>query len=223
MTDRLGNGYEVVTVDLPGHGASSTVVADLPGTADLVADAAGAGCYVGYSMGGRVLLHLALRRPELVRSMVLISTTAGIDDPDERTRRRQADDALALHIEAIGVMAFLEEWLSTPLFAGLDRSAEMLASRISNTPTGLANSLRASGTGTQQPLWFRLSALTMPIRIICGANDEKFVDQGRRLVDAIGANASLEVFEGSGHALHLEDPDLFTTSLRRWLEQHATR
>ena len=122
----------------------------------------GASCgpatYVGYSMGGRLCLHLALARPETVERLVLVSATAGIEDDDERATRRAADDALATSLERDGVDAFLDGWLAQPMFATLADPG--LDDRRRNVAAGLASSLRLAGTGTQQPLWDRLASLT---------------------------------------------------------------
>ena len=96
-------------------------------------DAGGTGTYVGYSMGGRVSLHAALAHPDAVERLVLIGATAGIDDPDERAARREADDRLADHIEAVGVPAFIDEWLANPLFAGLTEATALRSDRLRNT------------------------------------------------------------------------------------------
>ena len=99
-----GLGRRVVTVDLPGHGSSDPALdsSDLATAASLVAATAGRAVYVGYSMGGRVALRLALDRPEEVEALVLIGATAGIVDTDERRARQSSDSALAERIEAIG-------------------------------------------------------------------------------------------------------------------------
>ena len=143
--------------DLPGHGDSAAVQADLWGSAErLVADG-GTGTYVGYSMGGRVALHAALTHRDAVDQLVLIGATPGIIDGTEREARRSADDALADHIEEVGVAAFIDEWLANPLFAGLTDQTAQRADRLRNTAPGLSSSLRLTGTGTQEPLWNRLA------------------------------------------------------------------
>jgi 2-succinyl-6-hydroxy-2,4-cyclohexadiene-1-carboxylate synthase len=212
----LSTWNELAAVDLPGHGASGDVRADLAGTAELVAHQAGRATYLGYSMGGRVALHLALAFPHLVERLVLIGATGGIDDAAERAERRKADEALAATIERDGVPAFLDRWLAQPLFARLKPDAADRADRERNTAAGLASSLRLTGTGTQTPLWSRLHELTMPVLVIAGEHDPKFTELGERLVSNIGANATLAIIEGAGHTVHLEQPDAFVARYRVW-------
>ncbi len=219
LTSDLAGDHEVVRVDAPGHGGSSDLRADLPATADLLA-AFGPATFLGYSMGGRMCLELALRHPEAVEALVLVSVTAGIDDPDERATRRASDEALAERIEAEGVDAFLDHWLSLPLFAGLPPEGRFDAERRANTASGLAASLRLAGTGTQSPSWGRLAELTMPVLVVAGADDAKFTALAQRLGDAIGANATLQVVPDAGHTTHLEAPDAFLAALRPWLAAH---
>ena len=203
-------GHEVMTPDLPGHGARSKVRATLPETAELIAEECGPACYIGYSLGGRVCLQLAKQHPEVVERLVVLSATAGIDDPDERANRRAADNRLADELESSGdVAAFLERWLAGPLFASLPREAAGMEARLNNTADGLASSLRLAGTGAQEPLWDRLGSLPMPVLVVAGELDEKFGALGKRLVAAIGAYARLELIAGAGHAAHLERPDAF--------------
>ena len=127
-------------------------------------------------MGARFCLHLALERPELVDSLVLVSGTAGIDDDDERTARRRADDDLAEQLdpadparsEAVPVATFVRRWMANPMFAGVGPEAGGLVERLTNTGPGLASSLRLAGTGTQEPLWSELHRLDMPVLVVTG-------------------------------------------------------
>lgn len=204
--DLLAERAELVLVDAPGHGRSRHDDADLWTAADLVTEAAGSGIYLGYSMGGRIALHAALRRPDLVRGLVLIGATAGLDDETERAKRRAADEDLADRLLAEGLPAFLDRWLRGPLFAGLSAEGAARAERLANRTEGLAASLRHCGTGTQEPLWDRLDRLTMPVLIVVGDRDEKFSAIGRRLVATmVGTEARLLSLPGT-HAVHLEQP-----------------
>lgn len=217
IADDLARDHEVVLVDAPGHGDSAAVEADLVGAGHLLADCGGPATYVGYSMGGRMVLHAALDRPDVVRALVLVGATAGLESADERAARRADDEARALRLEEIGVEAFVDEWLALPLFAGLDAASAARPERLRNTVAGLAGSLRRAGTGTQEPSWHRLGDLTVPVLVVAGENDDKFVALGRRLAAAIGPSATFEVVEGAGHTAHLERPQRFLEILRPWL------
>ncbi len=220
LADDLAIDHEVIRVDLPGHGASSTIVADVADGARRLGLTGGAGTYLGYSLGGRHALALAVERPDLVEALVVVGATAGIEDPSERSARAEADDRLADRLEALGVDAFLTEWLAQPLFAGLDARAGGLEARRTNSAAGMASSLRHAGTGRQQPGWHQLGQLAMPVLVVVGARDERYRALGEQLVGAIGASARLAVLDGVGHACHLEDPDGFLAVLRPWLARH---
>lgn len=217
VAEGLARQHQVVAVDAPGHGYSSHIQADLWQGARLLGEAGGQAAYLGYSMGGRLCLHLALAAPYLVRRLVLVGATAGIDDAEERAARRDADEALAEGLERDGLDAFLERWLANPLFAGLSDESAGLEARRQNTVEGLAASLRLTGTGSQESLWDRLPRLEMPVLVVTGARDSKFTELGERLVAAIGANASLAVIPDAGHSVHLEQPDAFLSAVAPFL------
>jgi 2-succinyl-6-hydroxy-2,4-cyclohexadiene-1-carboxylate synthase len=217
----LGTGHELVMPDLPGHGQSPPATGDLAEAAALVAESCGAGSYVGYSFGGRVALHLALARPELVERLVLVGTTAGIEDLYEREERKQADDDLADRLEGVGdegVAGFLDDWLAGPLFAHLTQEQADLESRLVNSASGLASALRRLGTGTQLPVWEEVGTLEMPVLVVAGQDDAKFVDAGQRLASAIGPNAVFVIAPNCGHAVPFEQPAAFATMTRAFVE-----
>jgi 2-succinyl-6-hydroxy-2,4-cyclohexadiene-1-carboxylate synthase len=220
LSTDLARDHEVVAVDAPGHGRSVEVRADLVTTGRLLVAVGGPATYIGYSMGGRMCLHAAVADPASVRGLVVVGATGGIDDVAERSARRDADDALADHLEEIGLDAFLEEWLDQPIFAGLDEAAADRRSRLDNTTSGLASNLRLAGTGTQRPLWDRLHVVDCPVLVIAGERDVKFRAAGEHLTAAIGPNAELLVIEGAGHAAQAEQPEEFGRLLRAWLRTH---
>jgi 2-succinyl-6-hydroxy-2,4-cyclohexadiene-1-carboxylate synthase len=215
VLDRLDASAATCAVDLPGHGESSDIVADLWDTASLVVDAAGSGVYVGYSLGGRVALHAALRHPQAVDRLIVIGATGGIDDESERRQRREADELLAESIERDGVEAFLDRWLAQPMFAGIPDDRP---NRIANTATGLATSLRSTGTGTQTPLWHQLASVGIPTLVMAGERDQKFTALGHRLTEAIGPAATFVPVPGAGHAAHLEQPGFVADAISSWLK-----
>lgn len=211
-------GHRCVLVDLPGHGGSAHVRADLRRAADMLGTVGGPAVYVGYSLGGRVCLHLALMYPHLVERLALIGAHPGIDDDGDRSARRAADDALASHIHAVGVSAFLREWVAQPLFGGMSATEADFADRERNTADGLASSLRMMGTGTQVPLWPRLLELTMPVLAMAGADDHKFAAVAAQLAEAAPHARSL-LIDGAAHAAHLQRPDAVVSALEQFVHQ----
>jgi len=217
VADDLATDHELVLVDAPGHGRSSGVDVPFTEAAGLIGAAGGPATYVGYSMGGRLCLRLALDHPELVDRLVLIGASPGLRAPDEQAARQAADEVLAQHIIDVGIEVFIDEWLAQPLFAGLPAPLACRAERLQNATNGLASSLRNAGTGAQEPLWDRLSELTMPVLLITGADDAKFTGIAEQMRAEIGRNATHRVIDGAGHTAHLEAPTPFLAALRAWL------
>ncbi len=216
----LARDHTVIRVDAPGHGMSADVMAGLRGGGRMIADQGGTAAYLGYSMGGRFLLHLALANPELVTGLVLVGATAGIDDPAERAARAQADRETGRRIREMGMLEFVKWWVANPMFAGIPAEHQFLMERMENTVDGLESSVVQAGTGSQDPSWDRLHRLDMPVLVMAGALDEKYAALGERLVASIGPNATLALVPDAGHAAHLEQPTAFLGLLRPWLAAH---
>ena len=212
------DGYEAIVVDAPGHGGSTNVRADLRRAADMLTALCGFGVYIGYSLGGRLCMHAALMYPHLVRGLAVIGASPGIADESERAERRTADNRLADHIVDVGLEAFVEEWLAQPLFAGLELDEAQRADRLTNTPGGLASSLRHAGTGAQGSLWPRLREMNMPVVTMSGELDHKFAAIGRQIAAAVPEGRSVEI-PGAGHAAHLQQGDEVIGALTAWLSE----
>ena len=215
--DLLQPEQSIVRVDAPGHANSTSVTADLPTTATMVTQQSGLADYIGYSMGARLALHIALLHPTSVRRLVLVSGSPGLRSPNERSARVQSDEMIAREIAEIGVDKFVEKWLSGPLFAGLTSTPADIRDRLRNTSAGLASSLRLSGTGSQESLWERLHELNMPVLLVVGSNDDKFRQIGDEMKNTIGANADLTVINNAGHSVHLEQPQNFQSVVGEFL------
>jgi 2-succinyl-6-hydroxy-2,4-cyclohexadiene-1-carboxylate synthase len=165
-------------------------------------------------MGGRVAQHVALAAPERIERLVLVATTAGIDDDAERAARRADDERLAAFAEQATIDAFADRWAAQPLFAGTPPAAARIwrEDLLRNDPRALAAVLRGLGTGAMAPLWDRLAELTMPTTVLAGADDPKFVALGARLAAMLPA-AQLTVVPGAGHGLPREAPAAVAAAL----------
>jgi len=182
--------------------------------------------WIGYSLGGRVALNLAIRKPELVRGVILVSASPGLQYKAERDARVEEDEALAQFILAAGMEAFVERWLAMPLFAGFDQMPEERVKlererRLSQRPIGLANSLRGLGTGNMPSLWDRLGEIKAPALVVTGDEDEKFSQIGATMVSAI-PGAEMARVPASSHAPQTEQPDTFVLVVSRFIRNQES-
>jgi 2-succinyl-6-hydroxy-2,4-cyclohexadiene-1-carboxylate synthase len=224
VISKMPAGWKWIVPDLRGHGETQTRQGSLCSmeacTEDLVAmwDELGVERthLAGYSMGGRLALHVAARRPDRVLSLLTIGAHAGLDE-DAREGRRRGDEGLAERIEKEGIEAFVDYWGALPLFAGLQRRgpsyvAQVRAERLQNHVAGLACSLRGMGAGTMEPVWNELGQVTLPCTFVAGQQDHGYVASARRLAATV-RNGKLEIVPRAGHAVHQERPDAFARLL----------
>lgn len=232
LITRMPDGWMWIVPDLRGHGETQTrhgaPCSMAACTADLVNlwDELGVERthLVGYSMGGRLALHVGARRPERVLSLVTIGAHAGLDE-DAREGRRRGDEALAERIEQDGLEAFVDYWGSLPLFGGLQQRgpayvAHVRAERMQNHVAGLACSLRGMGAGVMEPVWDELARAPFPCTFVAGQLDHGYVASARRLTAAV-PNGHTELVLRAGHAVHQERPDAFARVLANHLAATA--
>ena len=224
----LEGRHRCIAVDLPGHGASLGTPPDrytMEGAAQSVLnilDATGTprATIVGYSMGGRLALYLALRHPDRCAGLFLESTSPGIEDAGERAARRTADEEKAARLEGGDFEGFVRDWYRQPLFAPLARDEDLLRrttkDRLRNDPAELAKSLRGMGTGNQPSLWGELPRLRVPALAVAGGLDEKFVGISRRMA-SLNSSIRAAVVPGAGHNVHAEVPTAYLSSLKGFL------
>ncbi len=210
--------YRALTPDLRGHGRRARLrpISFAGCVRDVLAAAPNAPfTLAGYSLGGRVALHVALMAPERVARLVLVAATAGIEHPGEREERRRADAALADRIEPMSPDAFAREWQAQPIFEGTPPAAAELWSEDlrRSSPRDLADVLRGIGAGATEPLWHRLPELAMPCDVVVGERDAKYLALGERLQRDL-PHARLHVIPGAGHGIPREAPHELATILR---------
>lgn len=224
--------FYCIVPDLPGHGQTKTQTDSytFPKTADTLL--ALLRCLniqkthlLGYSMGGRLALHLVCEFPECFVRVVLESASPGLRTVEERARRRVSDGVIAHRLQTTPLPIFLDQWYRNPLFASLqqypDKYAAMLRRRECNKPTELAQALEGLGTGQQTSLWNALETLTQPLLLVVGSLDDKFVAINCEMLARAGDGygCKLEMIENCGHNLHLEAPTVYACTVLLFLNE----
>jgi len=223
--------FQVLIPDILGHGRSASpedptryqiaqVAADILTLLDL--HTGQPAHLLGYSMGGRLALYLAVHYPERFASLVLESASPGLKSEAERAARRQSDNALADRIEREGIEAFVDDWESLPLWSSqqhlsLETRAALRQQRLQNNPTGLANSLRGMGAGAQPSLWQNLQDVGLLVLLLTGESDQKFGGIGKEMAPLL-PQASHVTMPDAGHTIHLEKPTPYSQTVVSFLK-----
>ncbi len=231
LAETLAPGYTTLAVDLIGHGRSArpTMLDRYQmrrAVDDLAALVRGLGyaeaVWLGYSLGGRTALQVAVQRPDVVSALILEGASPGLATAREREERIVADEALAQLLEREGIEPFVDYWQSISLWHSQQHTltdaqrAALRRGRIAQHPVGLANSLRGMGTGSQEWVGDRLGELRVPVLLTAGTLDTKYSAIAREMAAAI-PSSTVQLIEGGGHAAHLEQPDAFAALVRGFL------
>ncbi len=168
---------------------------------------------LGYSMGGRLALSFSVLYPEFVRTLILESSSPGLESEEERLSRIHNDEKLARRIRVYGIERFVDDWEKIPLFASQerlpnDKKAEIRQERLSHTSIGLQNSLLGMGTGAQPSYWNDLKEISFPVLLLAGELDKKFVQLASRMQNYLNI-CQFETINDTGHAIHVEEPKKF--------------
>jgi 2-succinyl-6-hydroxy-2,4-cyclohexadiene-1-carboxylate synthase len=225
----LSKNYYCITIDLPGHGQTlpeensqytmsycSKLMVRLLDNLKIQKFS-----LVGYSMGGRLGLFVALNYPNRINRLVLESSSAGLKTKKERIERQKSDENLAQELENAPLEQFLHKWYSQPLFDSLKqnqkRFQQLMDKRKKNNPMGLAKSLRFMGTGVTGSLWGKMADLKIPTLLIVGEYDHKFQEIAKNM-SAKSKKITVVSVAGAGHNVHLEQPGKYAQILKSFFK-----
>ena len=219
----LSDGCCCIAIDLPGHGRTPCNLDTFDDACDHIIKTVASlnrtdVVLVGYSMGGRLALNSVLRSPQSFRMLVLESASPGLSSVEEREARRHHDERIAHELETRPFDEFLDNWYSQPVFASLkpEQRQHMKSRRLQNNPMALARVLRACSVGRQPPLWDRLPELTVPLRVVAGEKDNKYVDIAGQ-IGTTGSDVQVAISPGCGHNTHFESAEYFARLLTDWM------
>lgn len=209
LTSLLGSDYRAILFDRRGHGRTPDTedafhFSDMALEAAAVVEKVGAGSVdvVGYSDGGIVAIHLALARPELIRSMVLISANYRADAYYPELRNS------------------LEEAVSTDGYLAKQYGARS-PDGIEHWPAAAAKGLQmAFSEPSLQPE--QLAAIHIPTLVIAADDDQFPCSHTVSLYDAL-PKAQLAILPATSHLLVFEQPETVAALIRPFLERPARR
>ncbi|MFV0416573.1 MAG: alpha/beta fold hydrolase [Chthoniobacterales bacterium] len=216
-------GSRIDAVVLPGHGSQPEAVGHFESAADALADffskKSPPETLIGYSLGGRLALAAACRI--FVKNLVLVSSTAGLQDNDERRQRTGADAKLAKKLAVSkspeAFQKFLRSWWGQPLFASLgghpDILKKLFSDRLEHSSESLAEVLEKWSSGRQEPLWEKLPDLKSRVYFLAGEKDQKYTELAKKMA-ALCSGGDYKIFPDVGHSLHVEAPQKLADFLK---------
>jgi isochorismate synthase/2-succinyl-5-enolpyruvyl-6-hydroxy-3-cyclohexene-1-carboxylate synthase/2-succinyl-6-hydroxy-2,4-cyclohexadiene-1-carboxylate synthase/O-succinylbenzoate synthase len=140
---------------------------------------------VGYSMGARIALYLALHHSDQVAAVISIAGSPGLEDSSARKSRAASDESLAETLRAGGLELFVESWYQQPLWASLRKHPNFEAIKVERKQhtncEALADLLASLSVGHQPSLWDKLSNITIPALLIAGDQDTKFLKLAHKM------------------------------------------
>jgi 2-succinyl-6-hydroxy-2,4-cyclohexadiene-1-carboxylate synthase len=225
----FSDAYYCLAIDLPGHGRTRVEGDEYfytlpPCTEGIIGllDELGIGRahLIGYSLGGRLALNLAVYYPERWYKLIMESSSPGLPDGQEKEERWRNDQKLATELEQENIQTFITAWYQQPVFRSLydhPRFAELQRSRCQNDRFELARSLRGMSVGKQESLWNKLAEIPFPIMMLVGEYDPKYKKIGEEMKQRC-PELDLKVVENCGHMIHFENPHLFACNVRLFLE-----
>jgi 2-succinyl-6-hydroxy-2,4-cyclohexadiene-1-carboxylate synthase len=234
VAEQFESDYYCVMPDLPGHG--DTPLSDCQ--EDYTIESAGKSIIellddleieravlVGYSMGGRIALHTALEYQDRFGALVVESAGPGLRTGQERSERIAVDEKNIEKLDRLGMKRFIDYWYNVPLFESLQNHPDKLAllkeKRVTNSKEGLILSLRGTGKGRQPSLWSRLQELHLPVLLVCGELDSKFVGTSTEMSGKM-QSAQLNAVPGAGHNVHLEQPGKFAQAVGDFIREYKS-
>lgn len=174
--------------------------------------------FLGLSMGGFVGLRLAARRPELIKSLILVETSAGPEPVENRGKYRQLNFIarwLSLRLVSGQVMKvmFGQKFLNDP--ARARQRQEWQQRLVRNHRVGATRA--TTGVITRQDIYGEIEKIRVPTLIIVGDQDVATpLPNAQRLHEGI-AGSQLVVIPGAGHTSTVEEPAAVNAAISAFL------
>jgi 3-oxoadipate enol-lactonase len=227
----LRERYRCVAIDWRGQGDSPAAdrgydmdTLSLDAIALIEQLAIGPVHYVGLSMGGFVGQRIAARRPELVRSLVLLDTSA--DEEDPRAARQDRQMAVVFRVVGLGpVRRPVLKLMFGPTFLADPRSEAIIAEWFQRLSRADRGGIRHAvlGVANRNGVLSEIGAITAPTLVAVGEHDQPTPPDRSRTIASVIPGARLEIIANSGHSSTIEQPDAVTELIAKFLAEHDAR
>ncbi|WP_137223684.1 2-succinyl-6-hydroxy-2,4-cyclohexadiene-1-carboxylate synthase [Shewanella sp. MEBiC00475] len=228
LMPELSQYFHCICIDLPGHGGNVDTL-DSPGlhqAAELIVNKMHHMGYqqfhlLGYSLGGRIALHIANDFADSLLSITLESAHPGLQDAKQIAARAQSDNLWAHKLQHLPLTDFLGLWYQQAVFRDLTehQKQQLITLRQINDPLRLANCYLTTSLSLQQDCRNVLEKLSCPCHFIYGVDDKKFAQVATdwqatlAVTSSSSANLQLHPLHAAGHNIHSLHPQLFTDTL----------
>ena len=217
-------GWNIQAVDLVGHGAFQSDATQFSTAAQVTywsQHLPSNAVVMGYSMGARLALQIAVQNPNAYKGLILIGGTPGIENETEIQQRQLWDQRQAERILELGMCAFLDEWQQMPIIQSQENIAlelrqKMRYYREQQNPIQMAYSMKYFGTGRMPHCWNQLNNLKIPVLLVVGAFDQKYLEIAQKMQRYL-PSSTLLIIPNAGHCAHLEQPVPFMQEVHTWL------
>lgn len=229
QVNALKGGYRCITFDFRGQGQSAVTSAgyDMETlTADAAALIEALGCgpchFLGLSMGGFIAMRLAIRRPDLIKSLLLLETTADPEPPESAGNYRRLNFVarwFGLRPVAKPVMQIMfgQKFLTDPVRVALRE--QWRQHLLANHRIGITRAV--TGVITRQGVYDQLGQIAVPTLILVGDQDVATVPAKAERIHARIAASTLHIIPGAGHTATVEEPAAVNALLIDFLEKLA--
>ena len=227
----LADDFRIIAIDLRGHGESAAAAGEAPGVERMAADVAelaealaleGA-IGVGWSLGATILWHvLAGPAGRRFAGAVVVDMTARVRNDDEWD--------LGLSPEACEArsIAIRDDFESFALTAGQAIFAQPVAAEHRALADWASRQFARNDPGAMASVWASLvrqdvrallDRIQHPTLIVHGGRSELYGEDTASHLVATLPHARAVRFEHSGHAPHLEEPELFNATLKDFADR----
>lgn len=214
IAEAMSNQYQVVNIDLPGHGESTGLArTSVDDYADIVystlqelikkGEITDNITVAGWSLGGSIALNLATRDLPEIKNVVMISSSAKFNIPEIPPQ----------YFDAKGIIS-TEFTELTP-----QSTQDFIFSQIDTNVAPVETSLLDFRVATEYNAVDKLKDVKIPVLILAGDQDKLAVKDMQEDMSELLPKATLKLYENRGHALVIEAPELLAKDIKDFLKK----